>query len=68
MISGIHTKADPRYRRWVVATTVGELAGFTIAGPAVVLAAIAVAPPDAPVLMAVFGLPEAWVWGSRWHW
>jgi hypothetical protein len=33
----MHTKGDPRYRRWVVATTFGELAGFTI--PAVVGAA-----------------------------
>jgi hypothetical protein len=37
MTRDMHTKGDPRYRRWVVATTFGELAGFTI--PAVVGAA-----------------------------
>jgi hypothetical protein len=34
MITKVAVRDDPRYRRWVVATTCGELAGFTI--PAIV--------------------------------
>lgn len=34
MLTDVAARDDPRYRRWVVATTFGELAGFTI--PAII--------------------------------
>ena len=34
MLTNVSARDDPRYRRWVVATTCGELAGFAI--PAIV--------------------------------
>ena len=37
MVTNVSARDDPRYRRWVVATTCGELAGFAI--PAIVGAA-----------------------------
>ena len=30
MSAGVAVRGDPRYRRWVVATTLGELGGFAI--------------------------------------
>ena len=63
MISGMH-KDDPRYRRWVVATTFGELAGFTV--PAVVGAAVTsagVGQSASMVLLVLAGVGEGAVLG-----
>jgi hypothetical protein len=64
MTSGVHIKNDPRYRRWVVATTFGELAGFTI--PAVVGAAATsagVRQSVSVVLLVLAGVGEGTVLG-----
>lgn len=54
MISNVAVRDDPRYRRWVMATTCGELAGFAI--PAIVGAAAASADIGEGASMAVLVL------------
>ena len=64
MIISVAARADPRYRRWVVATTCGELAGFAI--PAIVGATAASADVGQSALMAllvVAGVGEGTVLG-----
>ena len=59
MVTNVSARDDPRYRRWVVATTCGELAGFAI--PAIVGASatsVGVAQSTSMVLMVLAGVGE----------
>jgi hypothetical protein len=57
VITNVAARDDPRYRRWVVATTCGELAGFTI--PAIVGATATGAGIGQNASMVVLGLAGA---------
>lgn len=64
MITNVAARDDPRYRRWVVATTCGELAGFTI--PAIVGAtatSAGVGQSASMVLLVLAGVGEGTVLG-----
>ena len=64
MITNAAARDDPRYRRWVVATTCGELAGFAI--PAIVGATAAsadVGQSASMVLLVLAGVGEGTILG-----
>jgi hypothetical protein len=64
MLTNVPIRDDPRYRRWVVATTCGELAGFTI--PAIVGAtatSVGVGHSASMVLLVLAGVGEGTVLG-----
>lgn len=64
MLGTVAARQDPRYRRWVVATTCGELVGFTI--PAVVGAAatgVGVGQGASMALLVLAGVGEGTVLG-----
>ena len=64
MVTHVSARDDPRYRRWVVATTCGELAGFAI--PAIVGAtatSVGVAQSTSMVLLVLAGVGEGAVLG-----
>ena len=64
MVTNVSARDDPMYRRWVVATTCGELAGFAI--PAIVGAtatSVGVAQSTSMVLLVLAGVGEGAVLG-----